>query len=115
MKVYVVFGNVDDEDGNPKENEPLHAALAPGDADGYLLSGLLNTFAAHVRELEPGGSLSVYCSRGIKATDDEPDPLGTTASMVINNPAGEDKPADRHDWDFRVERRLAVHPEQVSR
>lgn len=106
MKVYVVWGTNEDD----RRVEPLHADISPGGADGYLLSGLLATFSGHVRELEPGGMLSIICTRGRKPEDEDPNPVGTTASFVINNPAGPGKPADRHEWEFRVERREALLP-----
>lgn len=109
MKVYVVWGTNEDEEAE-RRVEPLHADLTAGGADGYLLSGLLQTFSGHVRELEPGGTLSLICTRGSRSTDESPNPVGTVASFVINNPGSEGRLADRHDWEFRVERRDALLP-----
>lgn len=102
IETYVVFGS---DPENP--NKPLEVFMQQPGADQFLAEGLLRAFQAHLPALEPGGTLSMIITRGVKPTEEQPNPICTSGSFVINN-LPDEKPVDRHVWDYHVERRQAV-------
>lgn len=107
--VHVVWGNLPEiKDGvltDSTERTPLEVFLEQVKADQYLLEGLVFSFGQHVNELAPGGQITMLVTRGQRPTEDNPNPPTTFGSFVVSNPADGDKKADRHEWEFTVERR----------
>lgn len=104
LDCYIIWGSDPDDEAN-KKLRPLSIELEQGEADVYLMNGLLQTLMGHMQILSPGGQLSILVTRGREAGTEEPDPPGTVATFVINNPG---TTSDRHAWDFRVEKRAAT-------
>lgn len=94
-------------DPDAKKNRLMGVQAEQGDADSELLTALFNVLGSHMGNLQPGGTISVLCRRGKEPDDLDKNPLGSTASFIIDNPETAETAADRHEWVFRVERRSA--------
>lgn len=113
IPVHVIWGTAPESDfvergeervfapGQPV-SRPLEVEVEKDAADYFVMRGVMAAFQTYVGQVKPGGAISVIISRGMDVTEQEPSPVGTSASFVINNPDG------RHVWDFNVERRKAV-------
>jgi hypothetical protein len=77
------------------------------EADTHLWQAVFTIAAAHAAELGEGGTLSLMVIRGKDPDAEATNPAGSFASLVIDNPETDDHRADRHTWEFRVERRSA--------
>lgn len=100
LPVYIIWGT-DPDEANDKLR-PLASELLKAEADSAVLTGLMGAVATHLGRLEEGGRLSVLISRGRAPDGDDPEPPGTHASFIIDNPHG-----DKHVWEFVVEKRMA--------
>lgn len=104
--VYLIFGTDPQETISPGvQRKMIEVVKAQNEADSYMLRGLLTAFAAHCETATPGGQLSVMVNLGKLPDDDNPNPICSTASFVVNDPSGH-----RHVWEFDVERRKAAKP-----
>lgn len=85
---------------------PVAVLLEQREADAYLMQGLLDTIMRHFGSVGSGGTMSFILTRGRQPKDDDQFPPPTTASFVLNNPSDAEELADRHSWDFRIERSI---------